>query len=641
MNKKLKKQLMIISKTILRAACIFVPLLCPALAFSQNKKADLSNRTPLPNPFVKSAEFEISNPTFTGKLVYDSVYKPVLSHQRAQDGFERESDKLEEIRNEKALLKGAFEKEGYSTLSEETEKAMFTPQLGPNFIGNLNNGFTPMDNSIAVSDNGVIVSVSNTLIEMYSATGQLLYSNTIDVFFNDPTISIVCDPVVVFDSGVNKFIFFAQECAGESYNSHLLICFSTSNDPVNGGWYNYKLSGDPFSQNNWFDYPKMAVSTNELYITGNLFDNSDVFNQSAIFQIEKNNGFVGGSLTSQVWYGSALTGTPSTLLPVSYGQQGNYGPGCYLVATNSGGDNKIMLYDLTDDMSSASEIINSYEFYCNPYSISAPGLQQGTTYKLDNGDCRALSGFYLNGKIHFVFHSDIGNGYNGINYNRLDLNAWSLQNATYGASGYEYSYPSVASFATSATDNTVVIGYLRTGSSIKPQIRAVSCNSGMTWVSSILVKSGVSFNNHLPNANNVCRWGDYTGITRLHNSSTPVLWMNGMFANNNHEWDTWIAQINTTGNTSVEDLSVQSDVLVYPNPSSAKFSIDFFCRNSGNLKLNLISSTGQTVKILIDRNTSSGMKNFSFDTTNLERGIYFLRIELNGKLLQTEKIIVE
>jgi len=631
---------MIISKTILRAAFIFVSLLYPALAFSQNKKADLSNRTPLHNPFVKSAEFEISNPTFTGKLVYDSVYKPVLTHQRAQDGRERENDQLENIRNEKALLKEEFERKGYSTLPEETEKVMFTPQLGPNFIGNLNNGSSPADNSIAVSNNGVLVSVSNTLIEMYSASGQLLYSNTIDVFFNDPTISNVCDPLVIFDSGVNKFIFFAQECTGVSTNSNLLICFSTTNNPLDG-WYNYKLSGDPFSQNNWFDYPKMAVSTSELYITGNLFNNSDVFNQSAIFQIEKNNGFVGGTINSQVWAGNDLTGTPFTLLPVSYGQQGNYGPGCYLVATNSGGDNKIWLYDLTGDISSANETINAYEFNCNPYSIAAPGYQQGTTYKLDNGDCRALSGFYLNGVIHFVFHSDIGSGYNGINYNRLDLNAWSLQNATYGASGYEYSYPSVASFATSPTDKTVVIGYLRTGSSIKPQIRAVSCNSGMTWVSSILVKSGISFNSHLPMPNNVCRWGDYTGITRLHNSPVPVLWMNGMFANNNHEWDTWIAQINTTGNTSVEDLSVQSDVLVYPNPSSAKFSIEFFCRNSGDLKLDLISSSGQSVKILIDRNTSSGKKNFSFDSSNLEKGIYFLRIELNGKLIQTEKIVVE
>jgi hypothetical protein len=35
-------------------------------AVAQIKKADLSSRTPLPAQFVKSAEFEISNPTYTG-----------------------------------------------------------------------------------------------------------------------------------------------------------------------------------------------------------------------------------------------------------------------------------------------------------------------------------------------------------------------------------------------------------------------------------------------------------------------------------------------------------------------------------------------------------------------------------------------
>jgi hypothetical protein len=163
----------------------------------------------------------------------------------------------------------------------------------------------------------------------------------------------------------------------------------------------------------------------------------------------------------------------------------------------------------------------------------------------------------------------------------------------------------------------------------------------MNWVCSILVKSGISYNNHFPNADDVCRWGDYTGITRLHNSSSPILWMNGMFANNNHRWDTWIAQINTTGNTSVEETSAQSEVLIYPNPSRTKFSIEFFCQIAGNLKLELISSSGQYVQSLIDRNTSSGKKYFSFDTSNLEHGIYFLRIELDGKLLQSEKVIIE
>ncbi|MBK6820752.1 MAG: hypothetical protein IPG85_14685 [Bacteroidetes bacterium] len=55
----------------------------------------------------------------------------------------------------------------------------------------------------------------------------------------------------------------------------------------------------------------------------------------------------------------------------------------------------------------------------------------------------------MNGKLHFTFHSDIGNGWNGINYNRLTVSSLTNQSTTFGLSGsYDYSYPSVASFQT-------------------------------------------------------------------------------------------------------------------------------------------------------------------------------------------------
>ena len=108
-----------------------------------------------------------------------------------------------------------------------------------------------MDNSVAISNGGKIISVANNSIEFYNTNGAMTYTNTIDAFFNDPTITNVCDPVVIYDSGADKFIFFAQECSGNSSNSHILICFSQTNDP-NGNWWNYKLNGDPANNNTWF-----------------------------------------------------------------------------------------------------------------------------------------------------------------------------------------------------------------------------------------------------------------------------------------------------------------------------------------------------------------------------------------------------
>jgi hypothetical protein len=82
-----------------------------------------------------------------------------------------------------------------------------------------------MDNSIAISNGGWIVTVANTTIEFDDITGANTYYNDIPSFFNDNSITNVCDPVVIYDSGADRFIFFAQECSGQASNSNLLICF--------------------------------------------------------------------------------------------------------------------------------------------------------------------------------------------------------------------------------------------------------------------------------------------------------------------------------------------------------------------------------------------------------------------------------
>lgn len=154
----------------------------------------------------------------------------------------------------------------------------------------------------------------------------------------------------------------------------------------------------------------------------------------------------------------------------------------------------MQLYDLTDDMTASNEQLNYYSISTTAYSPAADAGQLGTTCLLDNGDCRMLSGFYLNGIVHFVFHSDIGNGWNGINYNRLTLSTSTNQSSVFGLSGtYDYSYPSLASYATTISDKSVMIGFGRSSSAIYPEVRVVNCDDAMNWSPSTLVKSSSTF----------------------------------------------------------------------------------------------------------------------------------------------------
>ena len=626
MNNKMTKTKLIIG--LFLTSCFFVN--------AQTQKATIPTTAKVISQATKSPAYTATVAREIKPISVDLNWKPLLNNRCIKHHSENDL-KLEQIKNQKMMQKRNAKFKTPDTENTAAAAAV-TPVVGSNFLGNTNTGNSPMDNSVAISNGGKIVSVANNSIEFYNTTGAMTYTNTIDAFFNDPTITNVCDPVVIYDGGADKFIFFAQECSGNSSNSNILICFSQTNDP-NGNWWNYKFNGNPANNNTWFDYPKMAVSTNELYITGNSFSNSSVFQESLLYQIEKNSGYTGGNISWQYW--NNITSSPFTLLPVSSGQQANYGPGCYLIATDNSGSSTIDLYDLTDDMSASNETLNHYSISTTTYSPAADGNQSGTTTQLDNGDCRALSGFYQNGIIHFVFHSDYSNGYNGINYNRLNVTTQTNTSATFGLTGYEYSYPSVASFATTTTDKSVMIGFGRTGSNIYPEIRVVNCDDNMTFGASTLVKAGTGYADYTASGGSAERWGDYTGICRKHNNSAPTVWMNGMFGTTSNDWETWIAEITGTGGTtSIANEPKSDNFKLYPNPIYQEFKTEFELSTNSKISIDIFDIQGKLVTTLFNGNAIAGKNQFTFNKSNLITGTYFINISSNNQTLKNEKIII-
>ncbi len=539
---------------------------------------------------------------------------------------------IEALKAQKLILKQQSQNKNFDN---EMSTQSVTPIVGTNYLGNVNSGSSPMDNHLAISNGGWIVSVANSTIEFDNMSGSTIYYNDIVTFMNDPLITSVCDPYVLYDKIADRFIFFCQTSPVDA-NSKIMVCFSKTNDP-NSGWWVYKLTGNPLSVSEGFDYPKLAISNNELYITGNLFfEPSGTFDQAILYQIQKSGGYSGGTLNWQYWTG--IAGSPFTLVPVGSGQGLSFGPGCYMVATSSAGASTVKLYDLTDDMT-GSPVLNYYSVSTTAYSPAADASQLGTPCLLDNGDCRSLSGFYLNGIIHFVFQSDIGSGWNGINYNRLTVGTLTNVSSTFGSSGsFDYSYPSVVSFATAATDKSVMIGFGRSSSAIYPEVRVVNCDNAMGWSGSTFVKSN-SYVNCFGSAT-VQRWGDYTGTARKHNSASPSIWMNGMYGNASKEWDTWVAEIHTTPGAGIVENQKLNDLKVYPNPIIETFSIEFSLSVAENIEIGIFDITGKMVKEIYKGKGQQGINVFSFNKSNLAVGTYFLTIKNYSNTIKNEKIII-
>jgi len=605
-----------------------------SMSYAQYAKADMSAMDKKYNPSSnsKSRNFSVTSQGFvntpSADLKWRALVNPVPIYHSTEKNEEVERLKAERLQQKMASLN---QKSSY----EENSSSGAIPQVGASFVGNHCNGSSPLDNSMAISNGGIIISVTNTIIFYTNNQGANLYYNDLISFINDPDIQGVCDPVVIYDEVADRFIFFCQVSPLNPATSKLLIFFSKTSNPADG-WYYYKLSGNPLNDDSSFDYPKLAYSNNELYITGNLFYfATGKFNQAVIYQITKGPAYSGGNMNFTVW--NQIDGAPFTVCPVSYGQQGSYGPGCYMVATSSSDDNTVKFYNLTNDLSTGLAELKYYSISTTGYTVAPDALQMGTSTKLNTNDTRTLSGFYLDKMIHFVFNSMYVNNYCGLNYNRLDLNSGANTSMVFGQDGSDYCFPAVASSGISATDKAVMIGFQRSNTTSYPSIRVVSCDNNGAWSSSVEVKAGDGFAFYTGDPE---RWGDYSGMCRKYNSSVPTVWMSGAYGGTDNKWDSWIAEVIDNSNGIAPGKEEKPAVTVYPNPVIDIFSLEFSLPEAAPLVVKIMDMNGKLVKNLYEGKGYQGKNVLTFNKANLKTGIYFITLMSNETILKNEKIII-
>ena len=343
---------------------------------------------------------------------------------------------LKKIKKEKDLLKAKTELRGTET-EVVSSTAPLAPSLGTNFTGNLHNGFYPPDNSMAISNGGIIISVTNSTIYYFNSSGTQTYANSFASHFSSigPTATIF-DPVVIYDPDADRFVVVALH-GGTSSTSAVIVSFSQTNDPADGWWtYIFETDSD-IKSTRWFDYPKVGVNDNEVFIGGNLFRNSGGgFDEGVIMQLDKADGYAGASLTYDIWLGI----NAFTPCPLTYGQNTTYGPEMWFAHNFSGGGTKVFLKVITDKLGS-SPSLNTYSVDVTAYSPTGNADQMGTSNVLDNGDCRVQGGFWLNNMAHFVFNTDFGSGSNGLYYARVSTVTLVDDTRRFGLAGSDYTYP--------------------------------------------------------------------------------------------------------------------------------------------------------------------------------------------------------
>ena len=165
------------------------------------------------------------------------------------------------------------------------------PELGKNFRGNERDNSVPPDNSMAISRNGFIVSGINSNIVFMNASGVTSYKRPLPDFFSLLDLGTrMYDPRIIYDVEQNRFIVLCLN-GSDAASTHLCLAFSKTEDP-NGEWFYYKVDGNPDGDDNWFDYPNVAVSQKDLYVSGLMRNLAGDWQYSVMYQIDKVDGYM-------------------------------------------------------------------------------------------------------------------------------------------------------------------------------------------------------------------------------------------------------------------------------------------------------------------------------------------------------------
>jgi len=583
------------------------------------------------------------------KIAYPSSGTAIISHVEVEDLGAMPTD------NNPEHPLGQSEINILSTSPIFTTKSI-TPVIGRNFGANNMAKGTPPDNFIAISNGGNIMSVDNHSSDYYTDTPDTIiqFLNTWDQFHFFSGLSFnsqgFYDPKCIYDKANDRFINVILNNGDSLSNSKLLISFSQSNNP-DLSWNYYEIHVDSIfpNQNFWFDYPNIAVNNNELYITLNVYSTIDTsFQSNVLFQINKSEGYSNNPL-----YFESHTGITNiygqiqpSLLPLSDAMQSNlYNEGCYLVATNGSNSSSLNWFKLTDNIDVPHSIVSqelTTTFYDKYNYASQPGGSAGD--RINVGNCRVRSGYYQNGKLHFVYMRS-NSAWGQIVYSKINISTNTEQRATYGSgSPNNYCFPSIAHFGNTNLIEDAMICFLKVGPNDYPSIGVINYDG--SWGTETIVKQGVDVVNlrtYDGTPNKYERLGDYTQIQRRYNSVSPTCWLVGCYSFGSqpnlggveYGLNAWVAEIGDNG-VGLFEIKNKIPFDIYPNPAFENEDLYIkFSDNNEDKSVVITNSIGEKIKVVkCDKLT------LSIRLSNIAPGTYFVNVISKSKKYEIKKIII-
>lgn len=447
------------------------------------------------------------------------------------------------------------------------------PLLGVNFRGNARGTGVPMDNTLAVSHNGHIVSAINSNIIFTQPDGRITYNKGFSDFFTLLGLGTrMYDPRVIYDPAERKFIFMCLH-GSEPATTYLCLAFSETEDP-NGVWNYYALKGNPDGDDNWFDYPNIAISQHDFYLTGLMRNRTGDWQYSVMYQIDKMSGYNGDTL--QYKYYNDITDADGSksfnLVPVPSGWETLLTPGMYFISNNPTGGNTYNLHFTNASLMDSPEL-RAVQSLGPETSLAPDARQPGIDKRLNTFDSRIWSAMYLNGVIHMGSHVATSEGDVGLFYGRMNVSDNRVYADVLHVPGEDFAFPSFAAFGATSSDPEVLVNYLVSGLDklASQEVRICSgIEDDFVWSAPVIAKEGRSVINVL--TGDVDRWGDYTTAGRRFGNSRVEAWITGCFGEM-QSYGTWLAQFRSSDVDSNKTyIDFVADKTTTPQNSNIQFT---------------------------------------------------------------------
>ena len=106
-----------------------------------------------------------------------------------------------------------------------------------------------------------------------------------------------------------------------------------------------------------------------------------------------------------------------------------------------------------------------------------------------------------------------------------------------------------------------------------------------------------------------------------------------------------LSDVNFNGNMELSELDLNfSNPLslnIFPNPFSSRTNINFYITKDSDINIKVFDVTGREVSNLLNASYNTGHHSYSWNASDLDQGIYIIKLSVNGEVISSERVVLQ